>query len=321
MRHLFIINPASGKQSSTKTVESLIAQFPYPHDVVYTTAVGDAMRITEEAALRGDDVRIYACGGDGTLNEVVNGAAGHTHVAVTNVPKGTGNDFIKMFGIKERNRFLDLTALADGTQASFDLIDCNGRLALDSVCAGVDARVGAGIHYYKQIPFVKGMTAYTLSLLMNVLFKSVNRHMKVQMGELHWEGKSALLCVCNAPYYGGGFQPVPEAMPDDGILDVLLVHNINLPQFLGCIKKYADGKYRELTRYVTDYHGDYIAFSSDIPITVGIDGEIVRDTSFVITLSKKRVNFFYPNGLSYQRTDKNIITHASSAKKIPAGKV
>mgnify|MGYP001705535948 CR=1 FL=1 len=84
--------------------------------------------LARAAAERGEPVRIYACGGDGTLNEAVNGAAGFANAAVTNVPKGTGNDFLKIFGADYRSRFSDLAALADGPQACFDLMDCKGRL-------------------------------------------------------------------------------------------------------------------------------------------------------------------------------------------------
>ena len=94
MRHLFIINPAAGKKDSTAALEKQIAALSFEHNIAYTLAEGDARRITEEAVSLGEPMRIYACGGDGTLNEVVNGAAGHDHVAITNVPKGTGNDFL-----------------------------------------------------------------------------------------------------------------------------------------------------------------------------------------------------------------------------------
>ena len=69
-----------------------------PHEVFYTREAGEARKIAERAAAEGAPARLYACGGDGTLNEVVNGAAGHDFLAVTNVPKGTGNDFLKLFG-------------------------------------------------------------------------------------------------------------------------------------------------------------------------------------------------------------------------------
>ena len=81
MRHLFIINPAAGKKDSTAALEKQIAALSFDHNIAYTLAEGDARRITEEAVSLGEPMRIYACGGDGTLNEVVNGAAGHDHVA------------------------------------------------------------------------------------------------------------------------------------------------------------------------------------------------------------------------------------------------
>lgn len=146
MKHLFIINPAAGKKKTTAELESLLSDLPFPHEVIYTQGEGDAARITQEAAAAGEPIRIYACGGDGTLNEVVNGAAGHDHVAITNVPKGTGNDFLKLFGPDYRTLFYDLKTLSEGPQTAFDLIDCNGKLGIDVVCAGVDARIAAGVH-------------------------------------------------------------------------------------------------------------------------------------------------------------------------------
>ena len=144
MRHLFIINPAAGKKNSTAALERHLSTLSFEHEVVYTKEAGDAERITRAAALTGEDLRIYACGGDGTLNEVVNGAAGYDNVAITCVPKGTGNDFLKIFGNDYRKQFYDLEALAEGPQTPFDLMDCNGHLGIDVVCSGVDARIAEG---------------------------------------------------------------------------------------------------------------------------------------------------------------------------------
>ena len=80
-------------------------------------------------------MRIYACGGDGTLNEAVAGAAGFGNAAVTHYPMGSGNDFLRMFG-PDACRFYDLRALLDAPQAPVDLIECNGRLALNELTNG-----------------------------------------------------------------------------------------------------------------------------------------------------------------------------------------
>ena len=300
MRHLFIINPAAGKKQSTMELDRLLSQLSFDHEVVYTKQAGDAEEIARRAAQSGEEIRIYACGGDGTLNEVVNGAAGFDNAAITCVPKGTGNDFLKIFGPNYREQFYDLETLAAGPQTPFDLIDCNGKLGIDVVCAGVDARIGAGVHRYKNWHFVSGMGAYILSLIEHVLFKGISRPMRVEMGGQTLDGPSTLLCVCNGRHYGGGFMPVPEAMPDDGVLDMLYINKVSLHQLPGLIGKYAKGRYKDLPRFVTDYHGQAISFSSHEEITAVVDGEVMRDTSFTVRLSEKKVNFFYPAGASYR---------------------
>ena len=301
MRHLFIINPAAGKKNTTAQLEALLEKLSFPHEVVYTTGEGDALRFTREAARSGEPVRVYACGGDGTLNEVVNGAAGHSHVAVTNVPKGTGNDFLKIFGPDYRALFYDLEALAAGPETPFDLIDCNGKLGIDVVCAGVDARIAADVHRYKDWWFVSGIGAYILSLLENIFFKGIARSITVHMGEIRWEDRPAsLLCVCNGRYYGGGFMPVGDAMPDDGVLDMLLVRKVSLLTFLRLVGKYAKGLYQQYPELILDYRGQEAFFSAEEPITVVVDGEVMRDNAFTVRLSEKKVNFFYPAGAGYQ---------------------
>ncbi len=302
MRHLFIINPAAGKRGATVQLEALLEKLSFPHEVVYTQGEGDARRFTEEAVRAGEPVRIYACGGDGTLNEVVNGAAGCGHAAITNVPKGTGNDFLKIFGPDYRRLFYDLEELAAGPQTSFDLIDCNGHLGIDVVCAGVDARIAADVHRYKDWWFVSGMGAYVLALIENIFFKGIARSMTVHMGDIRWEDKPAsLLCVCSGRHYGGGFMPVGEAMPDDGVLDMLLVRKVSLFTFLRLVGKYAKGLYRQYPELILDYHGREVSFSAREPITAVVDGEVMRAAAFTVRLSEKKVNFFYPAGACYQR--------------------
>jgi len=143
------------------------------------------------------------------------------------------------------------------------------------------------------------MGAYVLSLVEHVLFKGISRPLHVEMGGQTLDGPSALLCVCNGRYYGGGFMPMPEAMPDDGVLDMLYVNKVTLPQLPGIIGKYAKGRYRELPRFVTDYHGQTLSFRSNEEITAVVDGEVMRDTAFTVRLSEKKINFFYPADSSY----------------------
>ena len=97
MRHLFIINPAAGSYNQTEDYRKKIAEACEKRGLDYSIRVsgapGRCCKIAREAAETGKEYRLYACGGDGTLNEVVSGAAGFPNVAVTVFSGGSGNDF------------------------------------------------------------------------------------------------------------------------------------------------------------------------------------------------------------------------------------
>ena len=94
--------------------------------------------------------------------------------------------------------------------------------------------------------------------------------------------------------------PVGEAMPDDGVLDMLLVKKVGLFTFFRLVGQYAKGRYKQYPDLILDYHGQKAVFSAREPITVVVDGEVMRDTAFTVRLSEKKVNFFYPAGAGYQ---------------------
>ena len=301
MKHLFIINPNAGKK---RDIEKFCAQVGevFREDqaqIVFTERAGHAEELSRAAAQSGEDVRIYACGGDGTLNEVVCGAAGYDNAAVTNVPHGTGNDFLKIFGKDYRAAFSDLPALASGPQAPFDLIDCNGKLGIGVVCSGVDARIAADVHKYKRLPLVGGIGAYILAMIENVLFKDIARPTAVQVQGQTIPGSTTVICICNGRYYGGGFMPVGEAMPDDGILDMLVVPKVSRLTFVRLVGDYGKGKYLKHPKLIKHFHGQEIAFHSDEELVTVVDGEVMRDKSFRVRLSDKKVNFFYPSYVAY----------------------
>lgn len=304
MRHLFLVNPAAGKKANTKKllgqIHKTFSSLGEPYEILLTKEPGDARRWSYEAAASGENVRIYACGGDGTLNEVVNGAAGFPNAAITNVPKGTGNDFLKIFGPGYRKGFSDLAALARGPQTAFDLMDCSGKLGIGVVCAGVDARVAADVHKYSDMPLVSGKGAYVLALIVNVFIKGLCRPARVEAGEERLEGETAIICICNGRYYGGGFMPVGDAQPDDGVLDMLVVPQIGRLTFLRLVGAYAKGGYRRYPELIRDFHDKSFSFSSSEEITAVVDGEIMKSRSFTVRLSEKKVSFFYPEYLDYR---------------------
>ena len=300
MTHLFIINPAAGSKNRTaaysEVIHKLCRERGIEYDIRVSTAPGECTRFAREAAETGKEYRLYACGGDGTLNEVVQGAAGHDNVSVTVYSGGSGNDFVKLFD--DPKAFFQLDRLLDPEEATFDLIRCNGDISLNICSVGLDARIGTDVASYKRLPFLHGFAAYAASTVIN-LFKGISEHYVVELNGQVIDGEHTFVCVCNGRFYGGGFNPVPEADPADGKLDVLLVKKVSLLQVPGIIGKYKNGQYKLLPDLVTHYLTDRITIRCDKPSPINLDGELRTAQVAEISLAEEKIRFFYPEGLSW----------------------
>ena len=303
MKHLFIVNPVAGNtKGSYDTVEREILRFAGelrdPYEIYVTKGPMDACGKVSQEADACDRLYVYACGGDGTLNECANGAAGRENAAVTHYPCGTGNDFIRMFGGDDMRRFTDLRALADGEVRAIDLIDCNGRFGMNICSVGIDARVGTDVHKYSGIPIIGGSTGYIVSLVVNVI-KGVTRKFDVTVQGETLSGDFTLICACNGRFYGGGFNPVPEALPDDGVIEFLIVKAVSRLKVARIINKYANGRYRELEDLITHVRGDAIRISGKREFVVNIDGEAIYTDNLSLKLMPKGLNFIFPLGMEF----------------------
>lgn len=298
MKHLFLINPAAGSRDRTLECSRDIARLCKELDyrVEISQGPGDCARLAREAARSGEEYRIYACGGDGTLNEVAAGAAGYDNAAVTVWAGGSGNDFVRLFS--EPGAFQHLSRLLDAEETQFDLIRCNDALALNICSVGLDARIGTDVANYKRLPLLQGFWAYAASAVVNVV-RGVSQPLKVSLcGETRDE-EMTMVCVCNGRWYGGGFYAVPEADPRDGILDVLLVKKVTRTQVPGLIGKYKAGRYKEMPEYITHYRTDRLEIHSPTPTAVNLDGELKMETDIHMAVAEEKVRFFYPKGLTW----------------------
>ena len=305
IHHLFIINPAAGSYNRTEKVSEIIHKIcrarKLSYEIRVSTAPGECARIAREAAQTGKELRIYACGGDGTLNEVVAGAAGFDNAAVSVYSGGSGNDFVKLFD--DPKAFFDLHRLMDAEIATFDLIDCNGDLSLNICSVGLDARIGTDVSNYKRIPLLQGFRAYAASTVVNVV-RGISEHYVVEVDGETVDDEFTMICVCNGRFYGGGFNPVPTADPSDGLLDVLLVKKVTRAQVPLVIGKYKAGRYAELPHLVRHLQTDKLPIRCDAPTPINLDGELRTAREVNFRVSEKKIRFFYPKGLSWAVKEK-----------------
>ena len=298
MKHLFLINPAAGSRDRTLECSSAIVKACRGLDyrVEISQNPGDCQRLAREAAQSGEEYRIYACGGDGTLNEVASGAAGYPNAAVTVWAGGSGNDFVRIFS--EPKAFQQLERLLDAEETAFDMIRCNDALALNICSVGLDARVGTDVANYKRIPLLHGFWAYATSAAVNVV-RGVSQPLHVELCGESIDREMTMVCVCNGRYYGGGFYAVPEADPRDGLLDVLVVEKVTRRQVPGLIGKYKAGRYKELPHLITHYRTNALTIHSPTPTAVNLDGELRMETDIHMSVALEKLRFFYPKGLRW----------------------
>ena len=299
MRHIFIINPHAGKQDQTGRIYTMadrLREQGLECQCLLTQRPGGAEEMARRLAESGEELRIYACGGDGTISEVANGMAGYDNAAMTCIPTGTGNDFLKNFG-PDAAKFADAENLWNGSVRQLDLIDCNGRQCLTIACSGIDARVAESVHELGGSPLLSGRGSYLAAVAVNFLFRGIGQHWRVTLDGEVLEDDFALVSMCNGRYYGGGSTPVPEARMDDGILHTVLVKQISRLKFARLFGPYSAGRYRELPpeliRVVTAKH---VRIQSDSEIVTCLDGESMHSRDVHLQLSSKKLNFFGPQG-------------------------
>lgn len=302
MKHLFLINPAAGSKDRTADYTAKIKKAFQGREDTYeiqvSQAPGDCEKLTRQAAATGEEYRIYACGGDGTLNEVVQGAAGCDNVAVSVFSGGSGNDFTKLFD--DPTAFFEIDRLLDAREETFDLIRCNDDYSLNICSVGLDARIGTDVANYKRLPLLSGFRAYAVSTLVNVI-RGIAEHYVVEIAGERIDAKQTLICACNGRFYGGGFNPVPEADPTDGLLDVLVIKKVSRLKVASVIGKYKNGRYRELEKLVRHFRTDKLRIICDKPTSINLDGELRTADVVEMSVAKEKIRFFYPKGLSWKK--------------------
>ena len=306
MKHIFIINPTAGKTDSRQKIYDMAESLRQKHGLdvqcILTKKQGHATELAKKLCETGEALRCYACGGDGTVNEVANGIIGYDNAAMTVIPVGTGNDFLKNFG-DDMEKFRDAENLWDGPQFPMDAIDVNGRVALTIACSGIDARVARDVHKYSESPLLDGKGSYIYSLAVNFLFKGIGTHWTITLDDVTTEGDWSLVSVCNGRYYGGGFMPVAEARMDDGVLNTLVGREVNRRTFLKFVGPYSRGEYAKFPEYAHCSCPKVVHIHSEKPdIVTCLDGESVVNSDVTIKLHDKKLNFFGPEGCSCNRT-------------------
>lgn len=318
MRNIFLVNPKAGQGNNIdhliNHIERTSKKFEKEGkdvtvEVYVTNFTGDAeeytRKVTQETEGR-EEVRFYACGGDGTLNEVVNGAYGYDHVAVGVVPVGTGNDFVRNFG--EVKDFLDIKKQLEGIDKPVDLIEFSGvidgkaqsRYCINMFNIGFDCNVVDRAAELKKKPLIKGSAAYLLSVGSTLINKDgANLRISINKKTVH-EGPLLLAAIANGSYCGGGIYSSPQAKVDDGKMDVNIIENVSRAKFVSLFPKYKEGTHFELPGIENTVHAYACKNATIEPLTedgtmrLCTDGEISTVGKIEMNVLHKSIKVVLP---------------------------
>ncbi|MBQ8351985.1 MAG: diacylglycerol kinase family lipid kinase [Clostridia bacterium] len=310
MIHHFLINPAAGKGTLVEALKNKIARICEERGVHYriytTTRPGDATAYVHAAVESSDErQRFYACGGDGTLCETINGAPLCEKAEFAVIPIGTGNDFEKNFTAPEN--FFDIEHQLNGAPVKLDIIRYNDRYALNMLNIGFDCNVAKKTGEIKRSPLIPSGLAYVTGVAINFC-KPFGTHMHITMADGTEIDESLMLtAIANGCFCGGGFKATPRASLTDGLLDLCVIKKLSRAKFIGLIGSYKKGTHLELEKakeYISYYQTPSVRFRFDKPINICIDGEIEMTDHVDIAAVPGALTFSIPQGSALVTTQK-----------------
>ena len=318
MKYYFIINPVAGKLDAAKDITpelrrtARMAGIPEKDLFIQKTQRPyHATLLARQAAQSGEEVKIYAVGGDGTFNETLRGTMPYPNAAVGLIPCGSGNDFLRNFGTKEE--FRDLRDQLKGQVITIDMIQTDRSYAAAICSAGLDAKVAYGIPKFRRVPFCHSEMAYKLSIVQSLLGKR-NTKLSITVDGQEYERDCLMVAICNGCSYGGGFIAAPESRLDDGILDVLVVHSMPLMRIAKVLPTYQAGKHiqngqiiPELADKLDYFRAKEVSLHTIDPnetVVVNIDGECAPRTELNAKVVPMAARVLLPAKV-YQRYQSN----------------
>ena len=297
MKHIFLYNPAAG-QGETRSLLETAVKTHADCELYVTRGPRDATLYVKKRIEAAPTQRLcfVACGGDGTINEVASGVAGHENACFTVYPCGSGNDFVKVFGGRER--FLDVDALLAAEPAPIDILKVDDRWCINVFSFGFDTAVLKTMNNVKRRPLMGGKRAYYVGIV-RALMKSMRTGCAITVDGAPFYTGDILLCTfANAQYVGGSFKCAPRAKVDDGLIEVCLVKPISRLSFVRLIGSYTAGYHLEDPRMK-----DVVLYTRSTKLTVesekgllpvSLDGEVIERKRFTVEVVPGGVNFALP---------------------------
>jgi diacylglycerol kinase (ATP) len=285
MSTLVILNPAAGHGRSARFREEVVRAAEAHWGEVrleLTAGPGHAAALACDGAAGAD--RVIAVGGDGTVHEVANGLLRSARAALPPlgvVPAGTGNDFAKMTGSAELTPERAVAALSTAAVHRYDVGEAWGECFVNSLGVGLDADVARRVNQYKHWP---GALGYVVAAVLAIVHRRA-LSLRIEVDGMSWQAPTTLLEVGIGPCAGGVFYLVPDARPEDGLLDLCALGRVGWPFLLTKAHRVLRGRHTALPE-VRMARGRRVRITSEEgPLLAHLDGELRAPGQEVLEVS------------------------------------
>ena len=309
MRYVFIVNPLAGNSSFVKKklgekISDTAEKLGVSAEIRYTEKRGDAQNIIKSCVgeYPYEELAFFACGGDGTLYEVVNGvmASGESsRLFVGALPAGTGNDFVRNFS--DKDAFFNIEAQLSAKPISIDLIKCNDIYSVNMINIGFDCEVVCKKEAFGKRRIFPKKFAYILGLAATLIKKPGVECEIFLDGEKHGEEKLLLTTYANGEYCGGGFHSNPLSSLQDGNIDTVLVKNITRRKFVSIVGTYKKGTHLKYTKILSNRKAEKIDIIFKSTTNICVDGEVIRADELHLEKARGALRFLLPAGCEYEK--------------------
>ncbi|MFH0805025.1 MAG: diacylglycerol kinase family protein [Patescibacteria group bacterium] len=286
-KYCFIVNPAAGvhlELSVLSEIQTFCRGRGIEHDIEVTRHPGQATDIARRAALQYGTV--VAVGGDGTVNEVVNGIVG-TSARLGVLPAGSGNDLAWQLGMTRSVR-KNLVILVGSTYRTVDVGVINGqRYFINGFGVGFDGEVAGRVRSFLR--YSRGYAAYLLAVLRTLAtYRCRNVRLTID-GVLVRSQPMLFVSCCNGTTYGGGFRVAPAAKLDDRLLTVCAVDQVSRWYALRNLPRFTRGTHLSLPEVHT-FTGRRVVVESDVAQAAQLDGELIEPASrFTVEIATPQI--------------------------------
>lgn len=299
---LFIINPIAGNglaASYKNTVKAMIEKYQLSAEILFTERRGHATQLADQFAREGF-THIIGVGGDGTFNEIVQALVDQPHITFGAVSAGTGNDFITILGFSEHFADHDWEIFFEEHTMQMDVGKCNDRYFINGMGLGFDAQVAFENYEAENSRAVKGGSKVKYwKHILKTLVTYKEHDMQVNYFDQMRHTKSFLNTIANGRRLAGGFYLTPNAIANDGLLDVCMINELSLP-----------GRIKELLRVIKKVHTEdavvnyfstnRIVFEFDHEVPAHLDGEMYFGSRFEVSVLPQHLKAIYnPYGNHY----------------------